>query len=169
MTRALIPGSFDPVTIGHMDMINRAALLFDEIYVVAFENNSKCCLFDMETRRHFLNIACSSIKGAKVTVDFNNGLLADYVSAHGIDVVIKGARNASDFDYEYGLSLINRSIDRNAETLIMPAKAEYQHISSTVVRDLIKYGKPLDGFVPDELLAEISVKQKEFLLHTAER
>lgn len=158
MRRAVIPGSFDPVTVGHIDLIRRAALLFDEVYVVAFENCDKRGLFDMDTRLRFLTLSTMGITDAKIIAAADRGMLADFVIAHKIDAIIKGARNATDFDYEYWLSIINRSFDARIETIILPARAEYQHISSTVVRELIKFGKPLDGYVPDEITALIKAE-----------
>lgn len=156
MRRALIPGSFDPPTTGHLDMIRRTASLFDEVYVVVFDNSEKKKTFTAMQRLEFIRRICAPLSGCdglgRIVAGLSEGMLSDYVAEHKIDVVIKGARNASDFDYEYWLSIINRSFDKSFETLIMPAKAEYQHISSTVVRELIKYGKPLDGYVPDEII-----------------
>jgi pantetheine-phosphate adenylyltransferase len=156
MRRALIPGSFDPPTTGHLDMIRRAASLFDEVYVVVFDNSEKRKTFAAAKRLEFIRRICAPLSGldglGRIIPGLSEGMLSDYVAGHKIDVVIKGARNATDFDYEYWLSIINRSFDVSFETLIMPAKAEYQHISSTVVRELIKYGKPLEGYVPDEII-----------------
>lgn len=156
MKRALIPGSYDPVTVGHLDMIKRAARLFDEVHVVVFENSDKKKMFSAPTRLELVTRACAPLSGqrdmGKIIPCLSEGMLSDYAVVNKIDAVIKGARNASDFDYEYWLSLINRSFSPSFETLILPAKAEYQHISSTVVRELIKYEKPLNGYVPDEIL-----------------
>lgn len=154
--RALIPGSFDPPTIGHLDMIRRAAALFDEVCVVIFENPDKKSAYPAAFRLELLELCCAPLSGrggfGKITTGISRGLLADYAVENKINAVIKGARNASDFDYEYWLSIINRSFDPYFETLIMPSKAEYQHISSTVVRELIKYKKPLEGYVPPQLI-----------------
>jgi len=156
MRRALIPGSFDPPTAGHLDMIQRTAYLFDEVYVVVFDNSDKRKMFTAGERLKLITLACAPLAGkeglGRILPDLSEGMLSDYAAEHKIDAVIKGSRNASDFDYEYWLSIINRSFNPALETLIMPAKAEYQHISSTVVRELIKYGKPLNGYVPDEII-----------------
>jgi pantetheine-phosphate adenylyltransferase len=156
MRRALIPGTFDPPTSGHLDMIRRTAVLFDEVYVVIFDNSEKRKMFPAAVRLEMVTLACASLAGqegtGKIIPGLSEGMLADYAAEYKIDAVIKGARNATDFDYEYWLSIINRSFNPAFETLIMPAKAEYQHISSTVVRELIKYGKPLEGYVPDAIL-----------------
>jgi pantetheine-phosphate adenylyltransferase len=168
MRRALIPGSFDPPTAGHLDMIRRTAYLFDEVYVVVFDNSDKRKMFTAGERLKLITLACAPLAGeeglGRVLPGLSEGMLSDYAAEYKIDAVIKGARNASDFDYEYWLSIINRSFNPAFETLIMPAKAEYQHISSTVVRELIKYGKPLSGYVPDEIidfLTGISFPEKQ--------
>ncbi len=168
MRRALIPGSFDPPTTGHLDMIRRTAYLFDEVYVVVFDNSEKRKMFTAGERLKLITLACAPLaeeKGlGRILSDLSEGMLSDYAAEYKIDAIIKGARNASDFDYEYWLSIINRSFYPAFETLIMPAKAEYQHISSTVVRELIKYGKPLNGYVPDEIidfLTGISFPEKQ--------
>lgn len=168
MRRALIPGSFDPPTTGHLDMIRRTAYLFDEVYVVVFDNSEKRKMFTAGERLKLITLACAPLAAEKglgrILSGLSEGMLSDYAAEYKIDAIIKGARNASDFDYEYWLSIINRSFYPAFETLIMPAKAEYQHISSTVVRELIKYGKPLNGYVPDEIidfLTGISFPEKQ--------
>lgn len=162
MKRALIPGSFDPPTIGHLDMIKRSACLFDEVYVVVFDNSEKKKTFSAQQRLDFLRRICAPLSQkdgmGRIIAGLSDKMLSDFASENKIDAVIKGARNASDFDYEYWLSIINRSFNASFETLIMPAKAEYQHISSTVVRELIKYGKSLDGYVPAEIIGCICGK-----------
>ena len=159
MKRVLIPGSYDPMTAGHLDVILRAAALFDEVYVTVFQNSEKHTFFSGEQRLEMLRLACAPFCGqsglGKIICGISDGFLAQYAADNKIDAVIKGARNATDFDYEYWLSLILRSFDGKIETLVMPAKAEFQHISSTVVRELIKYNKPLTGYVPAEVAAYI--------------
>ena len=137
-------------------MIRRTAYLFDEVYVIVFDNSQKNNMFTASVRLELLKLACAPLSGCegmgKIVADISQGMLCDFSKEHNMDAVIKGARNASDFDYEYLLSLINRSFNPGIETLIMPSRAEYQHISSTVVRELLKYGKPLDGYVPDNII-----------------
>jgi pantetheine-phosphate adenylyltransferase len=158
--RALIPGSFDPPTTGHLDMIRRTARLFDEVYVVVFDNSRKNNMFAAPVRLELIKLACVPLAGCKdmgrIIADMSQGMLCDYAAEHNIDAVIKGARGGVDFDYEYPMSLVNRSLNPDMETLIMPSRAEYQHISSTAVRELLKYGKPLDGYVPDEIKNRLS-------------
>lgn len=153
---ALIPGSFDPPTLGHYDIALRAAGMFDKVWVVAFVNSSKTGRFDRDQHLALLHAAFDGIPN--IEVDVSDGLLAGYAEKHGIGTLVKGARSATDFDYEMSLSLINRSISSELDTVILPTKAEYMHISSTMVRELIKYGCDYSSAVPDGVarkLAEI--------------
>ena len=162
MKRALVPGSYDPVTVGHMDLIRRAAALFDEVHAVIFVNaEKKGGFFAPEERLTALKLACSSLPNVKAWID--SGMLIDYAAEHNIDAIVKGARNASDFDYELSLAMINRGWDEEAETVILPARQEFLHISSSCVRELIRYHRPLSGYVPREAeayLQEIAEKKR---------
>ena len=150
---AIIPGSFDPPTLGHYDIVRRAAMMFDKVYVVAFVNASKIGAFSAENRLAMLRAAFEGLPN--VEVDVSDELLAGYAKKKGVGVLVKGARNATDFDYEMSLSLINRSIEAELDTVIIPTKAEYQHISSTMVRELIKYGCDYSAAVPEGVAREI--------------
>lgn len=143
---ALISGSFDPVTVGHCDLVMRAARVFDKVYVTEFINSSKTSFFSTDERLSMLHAAFDGIPNVKV--DVWGGLLADYALEHDIGMIVKGARSATDFDYEMSLSLINRSINAELDTIIIPTKAEYMHISSTMVRELIRYGCDYSACVP---------------------
>ncbi len=144
--KALISGSFDPVTVGHYDLVMRAAKMFDEVYVTEFVNSSKNGFFSAEERLCMLKAAFAGVPN--VRVDSFGGLLVDYAREHGIGTVVKGARTASDFDYEQSLALINRSLEAELDTVIIPTKAEYMHVSSTMVRELIRYGCDYTKSVP---------------------
>ena len=155
MKRALVPGSYNPITLGHLDLILRAAELFDEVYAVIFDNCDKKYAYSLDERLEMLekSVTPYSEKNGRgrIIACSSNGFLADYVKEHEINAVVKGARGTVDFDYEYSLSIINRSFDSSFETVILPSKAEYQHISSTVVRELVKYGKDVRGYVPEAI------------------
>ena len=155
--KALIPGSFDPPTVGHYDIVERASAMFDEVWAVALVNSSKHESFSVSERLKMLHAAFDGIKN--VRVDVSQELLADYAAEHGLGTIVKGARSATDFDYEMSLSLINRSINPELDTVIIPTKAEYMHVSSTMVRELLKYGCDYSRAVPAgvaELLAEFA-------------
>lgn len=153
--KAMIAGSFDPPTLGHVDIVMRAAKIFDEVWVVAFVNASKKGRYSDEQRLSMLHAAFDGIPG--VHVDLSGGLLADYAEKKGIGTIVRGARSAADFDYEMSLSLINRSISPELDTVILPADSRYGHISSTMVSELLRYGRDFSPYVPEgvaKLLSE---------------
>ncbi|MCL2814347.1 MAG: pantetheine-phosphate adenylyltransferase [Oscillospiraceae bacterium] len=146
----VIPGTFDPVTNGHIDMISRVVNLFDRVYVTSFENSEKKTMFGLAQRQKMLELACEKIDGHdKITVEATSGLLADYAKSKGANFIVKGARNTHDYEYELMLSVINRKIGENIDTLIIPAKPEYSYISSSFVREMIAYDRDISGFVPE--------------------
>lgn len=153
MKKALISGSFDPVTLGHMDVIERAARLFDEVYVLLCVNTEKKGMFTTEQRHQLLSTACLNI--SNVRVDICDGLLADYAVLHDIPVIVKGARNTSDFEYEQMLYNINARLGDGLESILLPSRSELSYISATYVRELVKYKKPLYGAVPDSIVEMI--------------
>ena len=151
---ALVPGSFDSPTIGHFDLVKRAAAMFDEVWVVAFVNAAKKGRFSAEAKRALLTRAFADMPN--VHVDVSEALLAGYAAERSIGTLVKGARSATDFDYEMSLSLINRSIEAELDTVIIPTKAEYMHVSSTMVSEMIRYGRDYAGLVPPGTAALIS-------------
>jgi len=146
--KVLIPGSFDPVTTGHADIIRRAAALFGEVTACIFVNSEKRSsgMFTYPHRLELLRLVCSEIKGAKA--DMSDILMAEYMKKGGYSAVVKGIRGAADIDYELMIADVNLHIWEGAETLFLPSSAEYARINSTAVRELIKYRLPLDGWVP---------------------
>lgn len=153
--KAIIPGSFDPITLGHLDIIKRAAELFDEVIVLVTNNSSKKTLFNIEQRVALVRDAVCGI--SNVRADCDNGLLVDYIASNKIDVQIKGVRGESDFSYESELFGIYNKISENkyngfCETLFMPTKPEFAHVSSTFVREMLKYGEDCSYLVPNYAL-----------------
>ncbi len=146
MRTALVPGSFDPITLGHYDIVKRSALLFDRVIVTIFHNSSKQGLFPIEKRLEFLRLTFADLPN--VEVDTSESLLAEYVEQKKIDAVIKGVRNGTDFDYEYAMALMNQSISSKVETLFLPARNEHQYICSSLVRELLHYNKPVTAYLP---------------------
>lgn len=145
MKTCVIPGSFDPFTLGHRDIAERAAKLFDRVYVAVMINGEKKGLLDFATRKAIAEASCSDIPG--VTVITAEGLLCDLCTALDAEVIVKGARNGSDFDYEKSLADINRRLNPDLETLILTAKPGNECLSSTFAREMIKHGKALDGIL----------------------
>lgn len=145
MAKALIGGTFDPITIGHADLVKRAAAVFDHVSVVMFRNSAKTAVFNIEQRFDMIKLVCSDIDN--VSCDISDGLLVDYVRKHSIDVIVKGVRNGSDFDNEYQMAVINHGIDKRIETFFIPSRPEYIHVSSTVIREFIRYGVEISDYV----------------------
>ena len=150
MKTAIITGSFDPITKGHEDLILRASKMFDKVYVVIVFNTEKPGgAFSPEDRLTLAKSAISALHTDNVEAIVHSGLTSDIARELGAKFIIRGARNASDFDYEYNLSLIMKRFDSSLETVILPAAPELSMISSTYVRDLLKYNCELGDAVPD--------------------
>ena len=147
MSIAVYPGSFDPVTLGHLDVIGRAARLFDEVYVCVMVNGGKNPLFTTEQRYAMLAAATAGMPN--VRAELWTGLLADYAREKGARCLVKGVRNATDFDVEFGMAQINRSLDAALDTVLIPARVEFLHFSSSMVREMIRYQQPLEPYVPE--------------------
>ncbi len=146
--KAVCPGSFDPITVGHLDVIRRAARLFDSVTVLVSENTEKKYMFDAKKRLAFVKAAVADIPN--VDVELCRGWVADVARERGA-VIVKGVRNGTDCEYENGIAAVNRYAS-GVETLLLPAAAEVSDVSSTVVRELIKYGKDYSTLVPVELM-----------------
>ena len=157
MRTAICPGSYDPITLGHLNIIRRVAQMFDEVVVCVMKNASKNSgMFSMEERCDMVRRSVE--KYGNVRVDSPDGLLAEYAKGFESAVVVKGMRAASDFDYEFQMNLINKKINPMMETLFLPASEKYTFLSSSIVREMAKYGADLTGFVPDEIKADIEKK-----------
>lgn len=148
--KAILSGSFDPVTVGHLDVIRRAAAMFDTVYAVVCRNAEKKSFFPVEERQAMLLAACHDIPN--VVVDVCEGLLAAYTEEHGISVIVRGVRDASDVPYEMMLATINRGLRNHPDTVFLPTRPEHSHISSSYVREMIRYGEPLQGILPHEVI-----------------
>lgn len=154
MRRAVCPGSFDPVTNGHIDIVSRASYLFDEVVVAVGVNKSKNRLFDADERIGMLREACRPY--ANVTVDGFSGLLTTFCQERDIHAIVKGLRAVSDFDYELQMAQMNSSL-ADIETVFVPTSPEYSFLASSLVKEVATFGGDVSGLVPDfvrELLAE---------------
>lgn len=145
MRRVVCPGSFDPVTNGHLDIIGRASLLYDEVVVAVLVNKTKSTLFALDERMEML--AEVTEEYGNVVVDSASGLLVDFCRQRDADVVIKGLRAVSDFDYELQMSQMNHSL-AGVETLFMPTSPLYSFLSSSLVKEVATYGGDVSGLVP---------------------
>ncbi len=155
MAKALITGSFDPVTLGHMNLISRAAAIFDSVTVGIFVNSSKTYVFSAEERATMLREACAECDLVNVTVEVCSGLVARYVEENGIDVIVKGARNSTDFEYERNMAEVNKQISPKAETMVLFSDPNYSAFSSSTVRTLMNYGEDVSNLVPRSVLKRI--------------
>jgi pantetheine-phosphate adenylyltransferase len=151
--RAVYPGSFDPITYGHIDIIRRAASIFDEVVVAVAHNLEKSPLFSVKERLIFLKRAAAGMKNVKVD-DFN-GLVVNYVKRNKLHVIIRGLRMISDFEYEFQMALTNRKLDRSVETIFMMPSEEYSYVSSKLIKEAAALGADLREFVPSYVEKEL--------------
>lgn len=156
MRIAICPGSFDPVTYGHLDIIRRAAQLFDRVIVVVMTNSAKRPAFTKEERMDFLRRATGGLPN--VVVDSYGGLLAEYARQHKADVIVKGLRAMSDFEYEFQMALTNRKLYPEAETVFLTTTAEHMYLSSSLVKQVAGFGGDITGFVPACIMPDILKK-----------
>ena len=149
MKKAVFPGSFDPITIGHVELIKRAVPLFDKILVAVGVNSQKQSLFSLGQRLEWLH----KVFGyePKIEVGHFEGLTAHYCNKIGAKYLLRGLRNASDFDYEKTISQLNRIVGHDLETVFLISQPEFSHISSTIVREIIKGGGDASPFLPPEI------------------
>ena len=158
MKLAVCPGSFDPVTIGHLDIIRRAAGLADKVLVVVMTNAVKNPMFSMEERVDMLRRVTADLEN--VEVDAYDGLLADYTREKGADAIVKGLRAVSDFEYEFQMALTNRRLNPQAETVFLTTNADLMFLSSSLVKQVASYGGDISEFVPAEVLELVIEKTK---------
>ena len=161
MSIALCPGSFDPITLGHLNIIRRSSKIFDKVIVCIMCNSTKTSpMFSVEERVEMARKATE--KYPNVSVESSSGLLAEYAKQHDGAVIVKGLRAASDFEYEFQMNLINKKINPQLETMFLTSDVKYTFLSSSVVREMARYGADLTGFVPDEIKEEIEEKAKQW-------
>jgi pantetheine-phosphate adenylyltransferase len=156
MKVALYPGSFDPLTQGHVSIIHRGLQMFDRLIVAVANNPKKAPLFSVEERHAFIREACG--EDPRVEVDSFNGLLVDYARSRGVSVVLRGLRAVSDFEYEFQLANMNRRLARNVETVFMMTGEDYFYISSQLVREVASFGGDVSGMVPEGVLEALRAR-----------
>lgn len=143
---AVCPGSFDPVTYGHLDIIRRGAKIFDRVYVAVLKNSSKKPLFSVEERMELLKEVVKPFPN--VTVESFNGLLVDYARSKNATTILRGLRAVSDFEYEMQITSMNRVLDENIETFFMMTNSQYAFLSSSIVKEVAKYNGNISDLVP---------------------
>ena len=160
MKIAVYPGSFDPVTLGHLNIIKRAAAMFDELIVCVSVNSSKSAgLFTPEERVELIRRVVSQLPN--VEVDASSILLAEYAKQRRARVIVKGLRAVSDFEAEVQMSVINRKLNPNVDTMFLPSHEKYTYLSSTVVKEMVRYGVELSDFLPREIIQDVKKKTEE--------
>ncbi|MBN2898260.1 MAG: pantetheine-phosphate adenylyltransferase [Clostridia bacterium] len=158
MTKAVYPGSFDPMTYGHLDIITRSANLFDEVVVAVLINSAKSPLFPVDEKVALLKEATKDLKNVKI--DSFEGLLVDFVERNGVDVIVKGLRAVSDFESELQMAAMNRKLN-SVETVFMMTATEYSFLSSSLVKEVSRLGGDVSPLVPDHVNQALKRKYSE--------
>lgn len=159
MKTAVYPGSFDPVTKGHLNIIERAARLFDHVIVCVMVNSDKNPMFSLEERKELLRRSVAHIPN--VSVDAFGGLLADYAKEHDCCTIIKGLRAGSDFEKEFQMAMINHKLNPNLESLFLTAEHQFMYLSSSAVKEMSYYGADVSDFLPKEIIEEFINRMKK--------
>jgi pantetheine-phosphate adenylyltransferase len=158
MRTAVYPGSFDPITCGHLDIIKRASRVYDKVVVGVLNNSSKNPIFTAEERAKMIQRVTQGI--GNVEVNIFSGLLVDFAKENKATVIVKGLRTVSDFEYEFQMALLNKALNPEYETMFMMTDTKYSYISSSMVKEVAKYSGCLDGLVPSEIIEQIREKYK---------
>lgn len=153
MIKCVYPGSFDPVTAGHLDIIERAAALFDEVTVAVLVNSNKTPAFSTEQRMDFIRKSTSHLHNVKA--DSFSGLLVDYMNSKKANLIVRGLRAISDFEYEFQMAALNAKLAKNIETVFLMTDTNHSFLSSSIVRELASYGGDLTGLVPETIKDDI--------------
>ena len=154
---AIYPGSFDPVTSGHFDIISRASGLFETVIVLVAANSAKAPLFTAEQRAGMIQEACQALPNVRVDT-LADRLLVEYATAQGAQVIVKGLRAVSDFEYEFQMALLNRRLQPDVETVFLMTSAEHSYLSSSIVKEIARLGGDVRGLVPASVLSLLKQK-----------
>ena len=156
MRIAVYPGSFDPITNGHLDVIRRASRLYDRLIVGVLNNINKKPMFTAEERKAMIDNEIRDLPA--VSCDIFSGLLVDFAKQNGASVIVKGLRTVADFEYEFQMALLNKSLNPEYETMFMMTDTKYSYISSSMVKEVAKYNGELNGLVPENVIEKIKQK-----------
>lgn len=159
MKIAVYPGSFDPITNGHLDIIERGTKIFDKLIVAVLINDAKKGLFDYEERAELIKKVTKHLPN--VEVECFGGLLVDFMEQKKATVILKGLRAMSDFEYEFQMALMNKKLDAEIETLFMMSNAQYSYLSSSAVKQVAKFGGCVQGLVPDQVIPVMIKKLRD--------
>src|SRR5947207_3069139 len=160
MRRAIFPGSFDPLTNGHLDIIGRSAPLFDEIIIAVLNNPDKHPMFDVDERCAMIREVLPDIKmeSCRIIVDRFSGLTADFARRSGASAIVRGIRAVSDYEYELRMALMNRRLEPSIETVFLMAGEEYSYVSSTLMKQVFELGGRVEGLVPEYVEEKMRAK-----------
>ena len=158
MSKAVYPGSFDPVTKGHLDIIKRTSQIMDQLTVTVLENPRKQAVFTIEERLEMLQMVIKPY--SNVNVDYYQGLLIEYARQKKINIIVKGLRAISDFEFEFQMALVNRKLDPQIETLFMMTNSKYSYLSSSIVKEIASFGGDFSDLVPPEVFDMIVKKYR---------
>ncbi len=162
MRVAVYPGSFDPITKGHLDIIKRASKMFDKVIVAVVQNQSKKCMFSFEERREMIEKSVASVGWVdNIQVEEFRGLLVDFMHAHNSKIIVKGLRFVSDFEYEFQMALTNRKLDEEIETMFMVTCYKYSYLSSSIVKEVCSLDGDVTDMLPEAIMEETVKKIKE--------
>lgn len=156
MNIAIYPGSFDPITNGHLDIIDRGSKIYDKLIVAVLVNVDKKCLFSIDERVELIKRVTKDLDNVEV-LSFE-GLLVDFAKLHNSKVILKGLRTMSDFEYEFQMALMNSKLNPDIETVFMMTSSAYSYVSSSSVKQVAKFGGSINGLVPEELIEEVMDK-----------
>ena len=160
MKTAIYPGSFDPVTSGHLNIIRRAAMIFDHLVVCVMVNAGKTPMFSLEERVELIRRVTKDLPN--VEVDSSSELLADYARRKGGSVLVKGLRAGSDFEYEFQMAMINRKLNPELDTMFLTAEHQYMYMSSSMVKELARYNADLSDFLPEEIIPDFKNRVRTY-------
>lgn len=159
MVKAIYPGSFDPVTLGHLDIIERSSKLVDKLVVGVLNNNGKTPLFSVEERVNMLCEVTSHLKN--VEIKSFSGLLVDFAKAENVQMIVRGLRAVTDFEYELQMSQTNRIVNPDVDTIFLNTNLKYAYLSSSVVKEVARYGGDISNFVPELVIDKVYDKVKQ--------
>lgn len=155
---AVYPGSFDPITMGHLDIIERALYIFDRVIIAVAKNPSKKALFSLEERLKMITDCFPPGSKKKIQVDWVDGLIVDYAYRKGAKAIVRGMRAVSDFEFEFQLALMNRRLEREVETIFLMTGFRWIYISSSIIKDAARHGGDISGLVPDHVCEKLREK-----------
>jgi len=156
MIKAIYPGTFDPITVGHLDIIKRAAKVYDKLYVAVMENKAKKCLFSAEERKVLIEKCVKDLDNVVVVV--GDGLTVDYAKKLGCKTIVRGIRAVTDYEYELANATANMTLDKDIETFLMVAKPELSFLSSSIAKEIASFGGDISPYIPRQIIKDVKHK-----------